>query len=104
MITSEQAQLFMSIFRARNDIYARRWEKGERNGYSPAYQFDWNEFMAFKAKGGKISDFSNKQLLPLTIEKVQKHLEGIETVGVYPLLKDNTSFFIAADFDEKNRE
>ncbi len=92
----------MSLFKGRNDIYARRWEKDGRNGYSPAYQLTWQEFAAFKAKGGKFSDFPNKKPLLLTTEVIQDHLNGTQTIGIYPLFTDNTSHFIAADFDKEN--
>ncbi|HUD45068.1 MAG TPA: DEAD/DEAH box helicase family protein [Patescibacteria group bacterium] len=102
MISFEQIQLFMSLFKGRNDIYARRWEKNGKSGYSPAYELNWQEFAAFKAKGGKFSDFPNKKPLILTTEVIQGHLNGVQTVGIYPLLTDNTSYFVAADFDKEN--
>ena len=102
IITFDQTRLFMSIFKGRNDIYARRWEKNGKSGYSPAYEIDWTEFRAFKAKGGKFSDFPNKRPLLLTTEVIQDHLSGTQTIGIYPLLTDNTSYFIAADFDKEN--
>ncbi len=80
-------------------MYARFWEKNGRSGYSPAYDFNWNEFMAHKQKGGSIKDFENKKTLPLTREVTKKHLLGGHLVGVYPILPDNTSYFLAADFD-----
>lgn len=101
-IAFDQIQLFMSLFKGRHDIYARRWEKNGKGGYSPAYQLNWQEFAAFKAKGGKFSDFSNKKPLLLTVEVIQAHLNGVQTIGIYPLLTDNTSYFIAADFDKEN--
>lgn len=101
-ITFDQIQLFMSLFKGRNDIYARRWEKDGRNGYSPAYQLNWQEFATFKAKGGKFSDFPNKKPLLLTTEVINDHLNGNQTIGIYPLLTDNTSHFIAADFDKES--
>ncbi len=101
-ITFEQVQLFMSLFKGRNDIYARRWEKDSKNGYSPAYEVDWTEYRAFKAKGRKFSDFPNKKPLLLTTEVIQAHLNGVQTIGIYPLLTDNTSHLIAADFDKEN--
>ena len=58
--------------------------------------------MAFKARGGKFSDFPNKKPLMLTPEVIQSHLAGVQTIGIYPLLVDNTSHFIAADFDKEN--
>lgn len=101
-ITFDQVQVFISLFRGRNDIFAKRWKKDGRNGYSPAYEVDWTEYRAFKAKGGKFSDFPNKKPLLLTTEIIQDHLNGIQTIGVYPLLTDNSSYFIAADFDKEN--
>ncbi len=53
-------------------------------------------------KGGTFQNYTNKQYQPLTDEQIFKHLNGEQLVGVYPLLKDNTSWFIAADFDEEN--
>lgn len=102
MITQDQILLFLSLFRGRKDIYARHWEKNGKSGYSRAYQFNWQEFMAFRAKGGRLADFPNKKSLFLSLEVVQSHLEGRQTIGIYPLLEDNTSYFIAADFDKEN--
>ena len=56
----------MSLFRGRTDVYARHWEKDGRSGYSPAYEFNWDEFMAHKRRGGSMKDFENKKLIPLT--------------------------------------
>lgn len=99
IINEQQLALYMSLFRGRTDVYARHWEKEGRSGYSSAYAFDWDEFMAHKRQGGTMKDFENKKLMPLTKEIVQKHLLGQHVVGIYPILPDNTSYFIAADFD-----
>ncbi len=40
--------------------------------------------------------------LPFADDQLAKHLNGDQLVGIYPLLKDNTSWFITADFDEQN--
>lgn len=100
MLTDLQIDLYRSLFRGREDVYARRWEKNGKSGWSPAYAFDWNEFNAHRAHGGTIKDFENKTLIPFTDNVARKHLDGKETVGIYPILLNNTSYFIAADFDE----
>lgn len=102
MISNKNIQLFMSLIKGRGDIYAKRWEKNGKSGYGPAYKLDWQEFNAFKAKGGKFADFQHKRPFPLTWEVIKGHLEGFHTIGIYPLLQDNTSHFIAADFDGEN--
>lgn len=61
-ITFEQVQLFSSLFKGRNDIYARRWEKDGKSGYSPAYEVDWAAYKAFKAKGGNLLIFQIRSL------------------------------------------
>ncbi len=90
---------FTSLFRGRTDVYARRWEKDGRSGYSPAYDFNWDEFMAHKRRGGSMNNFENKKLLPLNEDVVKNHLIGQLVMGMYPILPDNTSYFIVADFD-----
>ena len=102
IITEEQLSLYISLFKGREDIYARRWEKAEKSGYAPAYKFDWNEYLIFKSQGGAFKDFNNKQKIPLTKDIVKKHLIGAYFIGIYPLLDDDSSYFIAIDLDGKN--
>jgi len=33
-------QLFKSIFKGREDVFAMRWENGKKSGYMPAYSYD----------------------------------------------------------------
>lgn len=94
--------LYKSLFRGRNDIYAVRWEKDGRGGYMPAYKVDWTDYNKHKAQGGTFKDYSNKEHLPFNDDAIQAHLSGKETCGIYPLLEDNTSYFIAVDFDKQN--
>jgi superfamily II DNA or RNA helicase len=74
----------MSRFKGRNDVFARRWQKwdGSISGYAPVY-----------------TDSKKIMLEPFTAAWAEKHLLGNAVLGVYPLLGDNTSHFIAADFD-----
>lgn len=92
-------ELFMSLFQSRSDVYARRWEKDGRSGYSPAYEFNWDEFMAHKRCGGSLKDFQNKRLIPLSRDVIRRHLLGVDIIGIYPIIPDNTSYILAADFD-----
>jgi len=98
----DKIALFKSLFRGRSDIFAKRWEKDGRSGYSPAYRFDWGEFNAHRAAGGTIKDFDNKTPILLTDQVLKDHFSGRLTVGIYPILEDNTSYFLAADFDGSN--
>ncbi len=93
-------EIYNSLFKGRSDVFAIRWERDGKSGYMPAYILDWNEYKLHKTKGGTLKDFTNKQYAPLTEKRILNHLEGKEIIGIYPLLQDNTSWFIAADFDQ----
>ncbi len=98
-ISEEQIILYQSLFRGRTDVYARYWEKIGQANYSPAYDVNWTAYNNFKLKGGAFKDFKDKKLIPLSSDIVKKHLIGAHAIGIYPILQDNTSYFIAADFD-----
>lgn len=100
MVSLDKVQLYMNLFTGRRDVYARRWERNGKSGYSPAYSFSWPEFMTHKENGGTMANFTNKTSLPMTMEVIQKHLKGDEYLGLYPLRADGTCHLIAVDFDK----
>lgn len=93
-----------SLFHSRTDVFATRWEQGNKSGYMPAYQYDPYLYRQHKMKGGAFKDYKEKTYLPLTNEQIEKHLRGEQFIGIYPLLQDNTSWFLAADFDDQGWE
>lgn len=68
----------------------------------PAYNVDWSDYNKYKATGGSFKDYTKKEYSPFGDAAILNHFSGEETIGIYPLFEDNTSYFIAADFDEKN--
>src|SRR5438445_13566186 len=96
----DQIAIFKSLFKGRTDVFAIRWEKNGKSGYWPAYDINWTEYSLHKMQGGSVEDFPGKQRIPLTDERLIQHLIGKEIIGIYPLLQDSTSWFIAADFDQ----
>lgn len=101
-ILNRQLVLFRSLFKGREDVFAVHWEKGGKSGYMPAYFYDPYRYRAHKIKGGTFQNYTDKTYLPLTDEQLLKHLNGTQLIGMYPLLQDNTSWFIAADFDKQS--
>ena len=99
---NKKINLFKSLFKGREDVFAIRWQKGNKGGYMPAYQYDPYMYRLHKMKGGTFKDYKDKTYLSLTDQQFQKHLNGEQLIGIYPLLQDNTSWFIAADFDKDN--
>jgi hypothetical protein len=102
IVQQHHIEVYKSLFRARTDLYATRWEKDGRSGYMPAYEVDWSNYQKHKAQGGSFKDYKDKKHLPFDSLAIEKHITGKETCGIYPLLEDNTSFFIAVDFDKEN--
>lgn len=95
--------LFRSLFRGREDVYATRWERGDgKSGYSPAGRMDWRAIHAAKPEERKKVSRKTRVLLPLTDDAVRDHLTGKQTIGVYPLLPDDSCWFLALDFDKKS--
>jgi superfamily II DNA or RNA helicase len=99
---SNQIQIFKSVFKGREDVFAVRWEKENKSGYMPAYFYDPYMYRAHKIKGGTFQNYKDKTYLKLTDKEIAKHLNGEQLIGIYPLLLDNSSWFLVADFDKEN--
>lgn len=86
-----KVRLFQQLFRARNDIYAVRWEntRDGRSGWIPAVAGSWHKGM----------DRDRATFLRLTPEVVAGHLRGQQHIGLYPLTQDEKCWWLAADFD-----
>ncbi|MEX1127531.1 MAG: DEAD/DEAH box helicase family protein [Vicinamibacterales bacterium] len=99
--------LFRSLFRGREDVYPRRFEsrKTGKAGYAPACANEWVRGICEKPRI-KCADCPNRRFLPVTDEVIRWHLSGFDAdrqpfvAGVYPLLQDETCFFLAVDFDK----
>ncbi|MEO5338880.1 MAG: restriction endonuclease subunit R, partial [Magnetospirillum sp. WYHS-4] len=100
---------FRELFRGREDVFPRRWSNPRtgKSGYSPVCGNEWAPGLCGKPKV-KCGDYPNRRFLPVTDEALGRHLrgEGADgrdfTMGVYPLLPDETCRFLAADFDKEN--
>lgn len=100
LTTNEKVALFRQLFRGRTDVYPVRWEnKAGKSGYSPACANEWRTGFCEKPRI-KCADCGNRLLMPLTDQTIYDHLAGRHTVGVYPLLADDSCHFLALDFDD----
>jgi superfamily II DNA or RNA helicase len=107
--SSSQAKiaLFRSLFRGREDVYARRFEsrKTGKTGYAPACVNEWVRGICEKPRI-KCAECPNRRFLPVTDDVIRWHLSGRGlqgepfVAGIYPLLLDETCFFLAVDFDK----
>lgn len=99
--TTEKVTLFRRLFRGRMDVYPVRWEgkTSGKSGYAPACANEWRAGVCEKPRI-KCGDCGKRLLIPLSDAVIYDHLAGAHTVGVYPLLEDDTCYFLAVDFDE----
>lgn len=97
--SAEKVDLFASLFVGRSDVFANRWEnKAGKSGYSPACDNIWKPGVCQLPKM-KCSDCAFRKYSPLTSGVFESHLRGEKVVGIYPLLPDNTCWFLAFDCD-----
>lgn len=106
--TQEKIDLFLSMFRGREDVYARRFynKKKESGGYAPVCKNEWRDGVCDK-KAHRCNECPNRELSPLTADVAKAHLMGKDYLGrdvtaIYPMLGNGTTWLLAADFDEAN--
>jgi superfamily II DNA or RNA helicase/predicted MPP superfamily phosphohydrolase len=98
----EKIALFRSLFRGREDVYAHRWvsKKTGKSGYSFVCKNEWAARICQKPRI-KCSECPHREFVALDDEVLRKHFQGVHTVGVYPMLKNENCFFLAVDFDKE---
>ena len=94
-------RLFMSLFKGRKDVYARRWENKNKgtSGYAPVCLNQWQPGVCSKPKI-PCSKCKNKSYALLDQNAIEDHLRGNTVIGIYPMSPDETCCFLAMDFDE----
>ena len=103
--------LFRSLFRGREDVYPRRFEsrKTGKSGYAPACANEWVQGICEKPRI-KCAVCPHRRFLPVTDDVIRWHLSGRDAgdqpfvAGVYPMLLDETCYFLAVDFDKAGWE
>lgn len=104
----EKIALFRRLFHGRDDVYAKRWysEKLQKGGYAPVCENEWQDGLCNK-KAYKCSKCPNRKLASLSDKAVYAHLSGKDSlcrdvIGLYPMLLDESCFFLVMDFDGEN--
>ncbi|MBL0026294.1 MAG: hypothetical protein IPO98_15470 [Saprospiraceae bacterium] len=62
---SDQIQLLKFVFKSREDVFAIRWEKGNKNGYKPCYSYDPYMYRFHKMKGGTFQNYTDVNVASL---------------------------------------
>ena len=106
-LLSGENRVFLSVFKGREDVYARRYHSTAtgKSGYTPVCKNEWAYGLCDKKKH-KCPECPNREFQPLTAEVIKAHLIGRDpfcrdVAAIYPMLADNRTWLLAADFDEE---
>ena len=98
---TEKVRLFRSLFRGREEVFPTRFvsKRTGKPGYAPSCA---NKFVPGVCELPRIKcgDCPNQAFLPFSDQAILDHLQGRHVMGVYPLLSDETCWFLAVDFDK----
>lgn len=108
---NEKIALFQSLFRGRSDVYPRRFQnkKTQKSGYAPACKNEWVRNICQKPHI-KCLDCQQRRFISVDDEVVYSHLQGHDpkgndfVMGIYPMLLDESCYFLVADFDKTTWE
>jgi hypothetical protein len=96
----KKIRLFMSLFKGRDDLYAKRWEnKNGESGYAPVCLNKWTPDICRKSEV-RCAVCEQRSFAALDQKVVEAHLRGYLVAGIYPLLQDEKCDFLAMDFDK----
>ena len=109
---TDKVALFRRLFAGRADVFPGRWEnrKSAKSGYAPACANEWVRGICGKPQV-KCGECPHQAFIAVSDDIIEKHLRGGDSLrsstgdfvaGVYPLLPDETCWFLAADFDKEN--
>ena len=101
--------LFCALFRGREDVFSLRFESRTtgKSGYQPACANQWLPGVCGKPRV-KCSGCPHRRFPPLTDDVIRRHLTGLDdngrefVIGVYPMLRDETCYLLAIDFDKSD--
>jgi superfamily II DNA or RNA helicase len=99
----EKVRLFRALFNGRADVFPTRFvsKRTGQSGYALACA---NKFVRGVCELPKVKcgECPNQAFTPIDDQIVLDHLRGHHVMGVYPLLLDETCWFLAVDFDKSS--
>jgi hypothetical protein len=109
---AEKITLFRRLFAGRQDVFPVRWDNRHtgKSGYAPACENEWVRNVCGKPQV-KCGECPNQAFIAVSDNLIASHLRGADqsrsggtefVAGVYPVLADETCWFLAVDFDGDN--
>ena len=103
----EKIDIFMDYFKGRDDVYPYlsidKYDSSKKY-YIPACINEWKQGICNKTMKKPCNSCQYRENKPISREVIKNHLYNGATIGIYPLLDDETCYFLAFDFDDKKNE
>lgn len=100
----DKIDIFMSYFRGRDTVYPylsiNRFDPTKKY-FMPKCANEWKQGVCNKTMGKKCKTCQYWSSVPLDREVIRNHLFGNSPIGIYPMVEDETCYFLALDFDNK---
>ena len=103
----DKVNLFMDYFKGRDNVYPYlSIDKNDpsKKYYIPKCVNEWNKNVCLKSMHKKCKDCNYWMDKPIDKEVIRNHLFNNTPIGIYPMLDDETCYFLAFDFDDKKNE
>ena len=103
----ERAEIFASYFRGRDDVYpylSIDKKDSSKKYYIPACMNEWKKGVCNKTIGKSCKTCQYRENKPITLDIIYNHMYNDKTIGIYPMLEDESCYFLAFDFDDKKNE
>ena len=92
----EKIEIFANYFKGRDDVYPYlSIDKKDTNKkyYVPACTNEWKKGICNKTMGKPCRNCQYRENKPLTLDAIKNHMYNDKTIGVYPMLEDETCYF-----------
>ncbi len=107
MSIDEKINLYADYFKGRDDTYpylSINKNDPSKKYYIPACINEWKQGICNKTMGKPCKNCQYRENKPLTTDVIKRHIYNNQTIGIYPMLDDESCYFLAFDFDDKKDE
>lgn len=103
----EKIKVYSDYFRGRDDVYpylSIDKKDSSKKYYIPACLNEWKTGICNKTMGKPCKTCQYREDKPLSYEVIRNHIYSNHPIGLYPILDDDTCYFLVFDFDDKKNE
>ena len=104
---NDKIDIFMDYFKGRDDVYPYlsidKYDSSKKY-YIPACVNEWKDGICNKKMKKPCKSCQYRENKPLTKDVIYNHIFKNNPIGIYPMLDDDSCYFICFDFDDKTNK